>query len=142
MKDCLHKIFYTLSFEVKQLKKKMSLYLTFCLLLGFPLWGSLLSVAFLLVLSIYTIIWCIPIGTITIVISSFVAFSIGIFGVFPLFLSSISIGLTQLGVCTIFAGIGVLTYMSYQKIMSVSIKITRRLKIIGLSLLRMVRIVC
>lgn len=63
----------TPSFEVKQLKKKSSLYLTFCLLLvlGF-----------------------------------------------------------------------VLTYMSYQKIMSVSIKSTRKLKIIGLSLLRNVRIVC
>lgn len=136
-----------LSFDINPIKKNsISYFIIILLILGFPLWGSLLAAVFLLILSIYIMIWCIPIVTCSLTLSSFIIFSVGIFGSFPLFMSSLSLGLTQLGVAALFAGIGIisfiLTYISYQKILGVSIYITRQLKTYLLNILRKVRVVC
>lgn len=67
------------------------------LIMGFPLWGSLLLTVILLVLSAYMIIWCLPIITGASCAGFFISSIIGIIGT-PLVLAhSTSTGIIQLG---------------------------------------------
>lgn len=67
------------------------------LILGFPLWGSLLLTAVLLILSAYTILWCIPVITGASSISFLLTSLIGIVGSPFIMADHLSMGLIQLG---------------------------------------------
>lgn len=129
----------------KQSKKNMA-FISLLLVLGFPLWGSLLATAFLCILCAYIILWCIPIMTIAVGMAGVVCFIVGIFGSFPLFFTSLSLGLTQLGVSAIYGAFGIigliLTYLVSRKILAYSQTMTSYIKKSSYQLLRKVGVVC
>jgi Predicted membrane protein len=67
------------------------------LILGFPLWGSLLLSGILLLASIYIILWCIPFVTGLGSIGFFTTSVIGIIGAPFIMLKSLPVGFVQLG---------------------------------------------
>lgn len=129
----------------KQSKKSMAL-ITVLLFLGFPLWGSLLAAVFLLLLSVYILLWCLPIITIAIGFVGMMCFIVGIFGSFPLFIESISLGITQLGVSAIYGAFGILgmilSYLVSKRILTYSKDLTTFVKTKSYDLLRKGKIVC
>ena len=130
----------------KKQSKRIWLFISLLLVLGFPLWGSLLATAFLCVLCAYIILWCIPIMTIAVGMAGDVCFIVGIFGSFPLFFTSLSLGLTQLGVSAIYGAFGIigliLTYLVSRKILAYSQTMTSYIKKSSYQLLRKVGVVC
>jgi len=67
------------------------------IVLGFPLWGSILLSGIMLILCIYIIIWCIPVMTGALAVGSFVVALISIFASFFVMVDKFAIGLIQLG---------------------------------------------
>lgn len=134
------------TYEIKPMKTSLKAIWLIVLIVTFPLWGCLFAAFLLLVLSVYIVVWCLPIVTGAIAFAGIVCFIVGIFGAFPLWMSSLALGLTQLGVSAIFGGVGmlaiVLTILAYQKIVEVSKQITNGTKIIIFSLLRKVGVLC
>lgn len=132
--------------EIKKMKTTTSAWVSVLLVLGFPLWGSLMAAGLCLLLSAYIIVWCIPIMTVAFGIAGSLGFLIGIFGSFPLFIESISLGVTQLGVSAIFGAVGLLgialTYRVSGTIFENSKKMTVTVKMFCLQTLRKVGIVC
>lgn len=129
----------------KQSKKSMA-FITILLFLGFPLWGSLLATVFLLLLCVYVLLWCLPIVTIAIGFVGMMCFIVGIFGSFPLFIQSISLGMTQLGVSAIYGAFGIfgmiLSYLVSKRILAYSKHLTTYVKTKSYDLLRKGKIVC
>lgn len=130
----------------KQSKKNMA-FISLLLVLGFPLWDFFIGhAAFLCVLCAYIILWCIPIMTIAVGMAGVVCFIVGIFGSFPLFFTSLSLGLTQLGVSAIYGAFGIigliLTYLVSRKILAYSQTMTSYIKKSSYQLLRKVGVVC
>lgn len=78
------------------------------LILGFPLWGSLLLAAVLLILSGYIIIWCLPFVTGVSAISFFVAALLSIVGSPFVMVHVLSLGFAQLGLGISLIGISAL----------------------------------
>lgn len=78
------------------------------LILGFPLWGSLLLTAVLLILSAYIIIWCIPVTTGVSSISFFVASLVSIIGSPFMMTDVLTVGIVQLGLGITSVGISIL----------------------------------
>lgn len=134
------------TYEVKKMSQSLKIGLGIFLFISFPLWGSLLAAFCMILLSLYIIIWCIPLLTASITLSGIVVFIVGVFGAFPLFTSSVALGLTQFGVSAIAGGIGILglmlTYLSYQKIIYVSKKITCQVKGLIMNAFRKVGVLC
>lgn len=98
------------------------------LILGFPLWGSLLLAAVLLVLSAYIIIWCIPFTT---GVSSIAFFAASLFSIIgsPFMMADIlSVGIVQLGIGVALVGIsillGLITIYLSKKILVITNKLT------------------
>lgn len=119
--------------EIKlPVSKKLTPYLFLLLVLGFPLWGSLALAASLLVLSLYLLIWCIPL------ITGALAFA-GVFGglvsavlsPFAL-LDGFHIGITQLGIGLVLFGAGtlitLLTFTISRSVITFSKKFSNYLK--------------
>ena len=76
------------------------------LIVGFPLWGSLLLAAALCVLSAYIVIWCIPFTTGVSAIGFFITMLVSILGSpFVMVKDSLAVGLIQFGLG--FASIGI-----------------------------------
>jgi uncharacterized membrane protein len=75
------------------------------LILGFPLWGSLLLSGILLLASIYIVLWCIPFVTGVGSIGFFTTSVIGIIGAPFIMVKSLPVGFVQLG--TGIASIGI-----------------------------------
>lgn len=73
------------------------------LVLGSPLWGSLLLAALLLILSVYLILWCIPLCTGALGLAALLLALVSIPGSIPLFFHSAITGSVQLGL-GLFAG--------------------------------------
>ena len=78
------------------------------LILGFPLWGSLLLALVLLILSVYIIIWCIPFTTGASSIAFFVAALISIIGSPFMMADVLTVGIVQLGLGVSSVGLSIL----------------------------------
>lgn len=132
--------------EMKPHSKKSTAVIGGLLILGFPLWGSLLAAGLLLLLSVYIIIWCIPIVTVCLAFAGTISFIVGIFGAFPLFVDSVALGLTQLGLSALFGAMGIvgviLTHVVSKCIYNYSKQITIYIKETTVSVLRKVGVVC
>lgn len=91
-------------------------------------------------------IWLIPFVAIILTVMGVICFIIGIFGTFPLFVKSMALGITQLGVSAIFGGIGMLgiwlTMKTYHVITQKSIQLAKWTKNIFILMLRKVGYVC
>lgn len=132
--------------EMKPHSKMSTAVIGGLLILGFPLWGSLLAAGLLLLLSVYIIIWCIPIVTVCLAFAGTISFIVGIFGAFPLFADSAALGLTQLGLSALFGAMGIagviLTHAVSKCIYNYSKQITIYIKETTVNVLRKVGIVC
>lgn len=132
--------------EMKPHSKKSTVFIGLLLVLGFPIWGSLLSAGLCLLLSAYIIIWCVPIVTICFAIAGTISFIVGIFGAFPLFVHSMALGLTQLGLSALFGSMGVvgiiLTHAVSKRIYDYSKELTEYIKDMVVKGLRKVGVVC
>lgn len=132
--------------EIKKMKTTTSAWVSVLLVLGFPLWGSLMAAGLCLLLSAYILIWCVPIITVALEMAGSVGFIVGIFGSFPLFVQSLSLGITQLGVSAIFGAIGLigiaLTSRVSGTILANSKKMTICVKDCSIQMLRKVGFVC
>ncbi|WP_294346582.1 DUF1700 domain-containing protein [uncultured Clostridium sp.] len=78
------------------------------LILGFPLWGSLLLALVLLILSAYIIIWCIPFTTGVSSIAFFVSALISIIGSPFMMADVLTVGIVQLGLGVSSVGLSIL----------------------------------
>jgi len=104
---------------------------TVLLVLGFPLWGSLLLAAIMCILSIYVIIWCVPFTTGVATIGVFTASLVSIIGSPFVMVDAISVGIVQFGVGIIAFGIsillGLVTVFFSKKLVQVTRKFTSKL---------------
>lgn len=104
---------------------------TVLLVLGFPLWGSLLFAAIMCILSIYIIIWCVPFTTGVGTIAMFTASLVSIIGSPFMIADTISVGIVQFGVGIIALGISILlaivTVFFSKKLMKVTRKFSSKL---------------
>ncbi|MEG0366137.1 MAG: DUF1700 domain-containing protein [Coprobacillus sp.] len=132
--------------EIKKMKKSTSLTVSVLLILGFPLWGSLVAAAALLILSFIIVIWCVPFTTITLGIAGCIGFIIGLIGSFILLTESLSLGLVQLGITALYGALSIigfyLTYSLYGKFLGYTRKVWSDLKKLSLDVLRKVGVVC
>lgn len=101
------------------------------LILGFPLWGSLLLAAFLLVLSAYIVIWCIPFTTGVSSIAFFIIALVSIVGT-PFIMNDIlAVGVVQLGAGIASIGFSILsafvTLFLSKKLIYITKKLNSRL---------------
>lgn len=132
--------------EMKPHSKKSTAFIGLLLVLGFPLWGSLLAAGLMLLLSAYIIIWCVPIVTVCLAFAGTISFIVGIFGAFPLFIDSVALGLTQLGLSALFGSMGIvgiiLTHAVSKRIYNYSKEMTKYIKEVSVSVLRKVGVVC
>jgi uncharacterized membrane protein len=80
------------------------------IILGFPLWGSLLLAAVLFILSVYTIIWCLPFATGVSAIGLFVAALVSILASpFVIINDAFAVGIVQFGIGIVSIGISILS---------------------------------
>ena len=128
------------------MKTTTSAWVSILLILGFPLWGSLMAAWLCLLLAAYILIWCVPIITVALGLAGSMSFIVGIFGSFVLFTESVSLGITQLGVSAIFGAVGLigiaLTYRVSGTILAYSKKMTVYVKEFSVQILRKVGVVC
>ncbi len=68
--------------EIKKMKTTTSAWVSILLILGFPLWGSLMAAWLCLLLAAYILIWCVPIITVALGLAGSMSFIVGIFGSF------------------------------------------------------------
>lgn len=78
------------------------------LILGFPLWGSLLLAGALIIISAYIVIWCIPLITGVSSIAFFFASLVSIIGTPFMMFDILEVGIVQLGARIASIGISVL----------------------------------
>lgn len=108
------------------------------LVLGFPLWGSLmlagvclLLAAALLILSAYIVIWCIPVCTGACSVSGLVLSVISMGGAAIIIFQDTAAGVIQLGIGMVCAGIfilfGLLTWVLGKIFAGVTVRFSRRL---------------
>lgn len=98
----------------------------FLLILGFPLWGSLLLAGILLLLSFYIVLWCVPLVTGAGCVGYFSTCIIGIIGAPFIMAGSLSVGMVQLGTAIASFGISVLLGMATLSLSRVIIKLTKQ----------------
>ena len=79
------------------------------LILGFPLWGSILATVFLLILSVYMVIWCIPLVTGTVTLVGLLGGFWSIIGSPFIFQDGLHVVVTQIGVGIFLLGVGLLS---------------------------------
>lgn len=97
------------------------------LILGFPLWGSLLLAVASIILAIYIVILCVPFTTGVMSVSFFGAGLFGIVASLFLMFDGLALGIVQLGVCISLIGasilLGIITLYVSKKIMSITSKL-------------------
>lgn len=99
------------------------------LIIGFPLWGSLLFAFLMVLLSVYIVIWCLPFTTGTIGVS-FVFGGIVAAVLSPfLMMDALFMGVTQLGVGMLLFGLGLISLVFTWSISGFFLKATRNLTI-------------
>lgn len=94
------------------------------LVLGFPLWGSLLLAAGALLFSGYLIIWCLPFTTIVMTFAFFVAGLASLIGMPFMMADVLIVGIVQLGMGILSIGLAILcglaTYYSTKKMILIT----------------------
>lgn len=106
------------------------------LILGFPLWGSLLLAGILLLLSFYVVLCCAPFITGVGCVGFFSTCIIGILGAPLIMLGSLSVGIVQLGTGIASFGISVLLGMATLSLSRIIIIVTKRFNIKLVSLFK------
>ncbi len=96
------------------------------LILGFPLWGSLLLAGILMLISIYIILWCIPFTTGVGCIGFLATSIIGFVGSPFIIAKSLPVGIVQLGTSIAAVGISILLGIATMKLSEIFIAITKR----------------
>lgn len=112
-----------------EIPRRFNPFVIVMLIIGFPLWGSLLLTAVLLLLSFYLVIWCVP-------------FTTAVFGVTAVFAGIVSavfsplvmggalfMGVTQLGIGTLFFGLGILSLVLTYSISGFFLRVTKKTSI-------------
>lgn len=89
--------------DVRRMSVGMKVLIGVLLVLGFPLWGSLVLAAALLVLNVYILLWCVPLVCGSLTVAALVLGLVSIPGAFAVAAQSMPLGIMQLGlgaVCT------------------------------------------
>ncbi len=117
--------------------------ITLLLIIGSPLWGSillaaaalatgLLITALMLVLCAYIVIWCLPVATGALSLSCLMLAVVSTIGAFPIFSGNAALGVLQFGTGILSAGIfilaGWLTLFLGKYFISVTVRFSRWLK--------------
>lgn len=106
---------------------RMQPWLILILILGFPLWGSLLFSGLMVLLSAYLVIWCIPFCTGVFGVAALIGgLTSAIFSPFAL-QDGLFILLTQFGIGMLFFGLGLLFLLLTYKISGAFIRVSRNL---------------
>ncbi|OJG72273.1 hypothetical protein RV12_GL000979 [Enterococcus quebecensis] len=106
-------------------KKELSPLIIALLILGFPLWGSLLLAVIGVVLSGYVVIWCLPFSTGILAIASLGASVFSVFASIFALQDGVYIAVTQLGVGVLVLGIAILSGLLTVNMTTYFIKISR-----------------
>lgn len=107
------------------------------LILGFPLWGSLLLTAVLCILSAYLVLWCLPFTTGVFAVSLFAAAVVSVIGAFPMATVSLGVGVTQFGIGIAAAGVAGLSFLATVSMSVIFLKATKYLTMKLIALFRM-----
>lgn len=112
------------------------------LVLGFPLWGSILLSAILLLLSAIIVIWCIPFTTGCCSFAFFFAALYSIIGSPFMMADVLSVGIVQLGVGIVSIGVSILLGLVTLKLSNTFIQVTKKLtlQIVSLSHKKVVKL--
>lgn len=94
------------------------------LILGFPLWGSILATVFLLILSVYMVIWCIPLVTGTLTLTGLLGGFWSIIGSPFIFQDGLHVVVTQIGVGIFLLGVGLLSGIATAYLTKLFVQIT------------------
>lgn len=94
------------------------------LILGFPLWGSILATVFLLILSVYLVIWCIPLVTGTVTLVGLLGGFWSIIGSPFIFQDGLHVVVTQIGVGIFLLGVGLLSGIATAYLTKLFVQIT------------------
>lgn len=116
--------------KVKVLSKSGKIFIGFLIILGFPLWGSLLLTGILLILSGYIIIWCLPFTTGTFAVAGLYASLVSIIGSPFLFKEGTYLVVTQFGIGILVLGLsilsGIITIAIAKQFFKVTIRFTQK----------------
>ncbi|MGD7060473.1 DUF1700 domain-containing protein [Bacillus altitudinis] len=94
------------------------------LILGFPLWGSILATVFLLILSVYMVIWCIPLVTGTMTLVGLLGGFWSIIGSPFIFQDGLHVVVTQIGVGILLLGVGLLSGIATAYLTKLFVQVT------------------
>lgn len=104
---------------------------TILLILGFPIWGSLLFAGAALVFSFYIVIWCVPFITSVLSVSLLGASIFSMLGVPFMMADTLAIGIVQLGVAIGSLGLsilsGLITVPIYKYLLKFTKEVTKNL---------------
>ncbi|MEH6891201.1 DUF1700 domain-containing protein [Bacillus sp. JJ864] len=117
--------------KVKVLSKSGIIFIGFLVVLGFPLWGSLLLAGILLILSGYMLIWCLPFMTGTFTLGGLYASLVSIIGTPFLFKEGTYLAITQFGMGILVLGLsilsGIITITIAKQFFKVTIRFTQKI---------------
>lgn len=105
--------------------KTISPLLVLLLILGFPLWGSLLIAVIALVVSVYIVIWCLPFSTGVFAVAGLITSVFSVFASFFAMQDGVYIAVTQLGVGVLVLGLAILSGLLTISMANYFIKISR-----------------
>lgn len=94
------------------------------LVLGFPLWGSILASVVLLIFSLYLVMWCIPLVTGTLMLSGLLGGLLSVIGSPFIYQDGLHVVVTQLGIGVFLLGIGLLSGIATVFLTKVCVKVT------------------
>ncbi|MFA9466076.1 MAG: DUF1700 domain-containing protein [Velocimicrobium sp.] len=124
----------------KNFKSTTKVWIAILLILGLPLWGSLLLAGILLILSAYIIIWCLPFIMGAISFSSFIIAMVSVMGGFILLIQNPALAIVQYGLGIASLGIAMLsamgTYYFSKKFIGVTKKFTKHIAAFFKSMLK------
>ncbi|MDM5296832.1 DUF1700 domain-containing protein [Bacillus pumilus] len=108
--------------EIPTLGEKITRYSI--LVLGFPLWGSILASVALLIFSVYIVIWCIPLVTGALAVSGLIGGVWSIIGSPFIFQDGLHVVVTQFGIGIFLLGIGLLSGMITVYLTNIFVQVT------------------
>lgn len=106
-------------------KKKLSPLMVVLLIIGFPLWGSILLAAILLVLSVYIIIWCLPFTTGMFAVVGLAASVFSVCASFFALQDGVYIAVTQMGISLFILGLALLSGLATLNMSERFIKVSK-----------------
>ncbi|OJG25928.1 hypothetical protein RU98_GL000805 [Enterococcus caccae] len=107
-------------------KKKLSPLMVVLLIIGFPLWGSILLAAILLILSVYIIIWCLPFTTGMFAVLGLAASLFSVCASFFALQDGVYIAVTQMGISIFILGLALLSGLATMNMTNHFIKASKR----------------